>query len=368
MSESANSRITEGDAGELTKRQELVLAFVVREHMRTAAPVGSKTLVERYDLGVSSATIRNDFARLEGLGFLAQPHASAGRVPTESGYRYFVENLMAERELPLPQRRRIRHQFHQLGLELDQWLHLSAAVLAETTRNAALVTAPRSSQARFKHLELISTYGNAVLLVLVLEDGSVKQQGLLTDETFTQEELSGIAERLSKDCYGLTTTQIRAKDPGVTVFEKRVMSLIVESMSECDQLLSLEAYHEGLGHLLSQPEFGNPDSARAVLRFLESNTLAQQVLPQALRSEGVMVIVGSGGWLDIDSYGLVLSRYGVAEEIIGALGVLGPMRMQYERVIPAVRYLAGLLSDLVWNLFGPSQQRQARRQPDMRNA
>jgi heat-inducible transcriptional repressor len=141
---------------ELTQRSQTVLRLVVREHIRTAAPVSSKAISERYGLGVSPATIRNDMADLEEKGYLTHPHTSAGRVPTEKGYRYFVEKLMGESQLSPDERRTISHQFHQARLELDQWMRLSAAVLAHNAQSASLVTAPKSSRCRVKHLELVS--------------------------------------------------------------------------------------------------------------------------------------------------------------------------------------------------------------------
>jgi len=163
---------------ELAPRREAILGIVVREYIATATPVGSRTIAQRYGLGVSPATIRNEMAHLEEAGYLTHPHTSAGRVPTVKGYRYFVERLMEEVELPLAEQRMIRHQFHQAGMGLEEWMRLSAAVLAHTARAAALVTAPRAPLCRFKHLELISLRDPLVLLILVLQDGTVKQQML----------------------------------------------------------------------------------------------------------------------------------------------------------------------------------------------
>jgi heat-inducible transcriptional repressor len=147
----------------LSERQQLVLRLVVQEYIKSAVPVSSKSIITDYSVGVSSATIRNEMAMLEELGFLTQPHTSAGRVPTELGYRYFVEKLMGQADLSLEEQRMIRHQFHQSRLDLDQWLRLSAAILAHTAHNASLVTAPKSARCYLKHIELISIRDNLVL-------------------------------------------------------------------------------------------------------------------------------------------------------------------------------------------------------------
>ena len=190
---------------DLTPRQQLILGLVIREHVSTAQPVGSKT-IQGYGLGVSSATIRSEMAVLEDLGHLAQPHTSAGRVPTDRGYRYFVERLMRESHLPVTEQRTIRHQFHQVGVDLEQWMRLAASVLARTAQTAAMVTSPRTDQCRLKHLELISIRDTLAMLIMVLEGGIVKQQVLALDEALTQDTLTQIANRLN-ELWGSDTSE-----------------------------------------------------------------------------------------------------------------------------------------------------------------
>ena len=152
---------------ELTERRQVILGLVVREYIASAVPVSSRAVVEQYGLNISSATVRNEMAYLERHGYLTHPHTSAGRMPTEKGYRYFVQRLMEEAQLPAVEQHTIRHQFHQARLDLERWMKLAAAGLAHTTLGAALVTAPQTSQSRFKHLELVSTHGPMVLRGLV---------------------------------------------------------------------------------------------------------------------------------------------------------------------------------------------------------
>jgi heat-inducible transcriptional repressor len=160
----------------LTERQETILALIIHEYIDTAEPIGSKRVVDKYSLGVSSATVRNEMTALTGAGLLRQPHTSAGRIPTEKGYRYFVRRLLGESDLSPSEKRLISHQFHQTKADADQWVRLAASVLAQHSRVASLVTAPRPDRAIFKHLELISTQARQVLLVLVLKGGDVRQQ------------------------------------------------------------------------------------------------------------------------------------------------------------------------------------------------
>ena len=160
--------------GNFTERQKLILALVIRDYIDEAKPVGSIRLVKHYGLDVSSATVRNEMMALTEEGFLRQPHTSAGRVPTEEGYRYFVRQLMGHTDLSPMTKRTIAHQFHQTGQDVDHWMRLAASVLAHHSQAASLVTAPHSELARFKHIELIGARGRQVLMVLVLAASAVQ--------------------------------------------------------------------------------------------------------------------------------------------------------------------------------------------------
>ena len=344
---------------ELTSRQEMILGLVVHEFVRTATPVGSRTLVEKYGLNVSPATVRNEMARLEELGYLTHPHTSAGRIPTDLGYRYFVERLLQETELPLAERRTIAHQFQQVRQDIEEWMPLAASVLARTTRSAALVTAPRAAQARYRHLQLISTQGRLVLLVLVLQGGLVKQQMLTLPEPLPQSVLSEAADRLNQLCVGLTAEEIEARIPTLPLFEADIARLIVEMMHRADASAADEVYHDGLSELLQAPEFTEGAQARSVLRVIEERSFLEAVLADALGPTvgSVRVMIGGEGRFDeLQACSLILSRYGVAGLATGALGVLGPTRMGYGRAISAVRFVAGLLSELVHDVFVASAE------------
>jgi heat-inducible transcriptional repressor len=339
---------------ELTPRRQAILGIVVREYIATAMPVGSRTIAQRYGLGVSPATIRNEMAYLEEEGYLTHPHTSAGRVPTVRGYRYFVECLMEEVELPLVERRMIRHQFHQAGMEVEEWMRLSAAVLAHTAQAAALVTAPRASLCRFKHLELISLHDPLVLLILVLQDGTVKQQMLTMAQPIAQEDLSRAANRLNDLLDGLSRHEIPHTVPPLPALEEQVVEHVLDMMGRVDRLSRHEIYRYGLAHVLREPEFAEAERAQQVIRMMEQSDFLENILSQvALSRRGVQIVIGGQGrWEDLRDYSLVLARYGVVEEAMGVLGILGPIRMPYERAVSTVRYVADLMSDLLGQLYG----------------
>ncbi len=346
--------------GELTPRQALLLRLIVEEHVRTAAAVASRTLVERYNLDFSPATVRNEMARLEEMGYLRQPHTSAGRLPTESGFRYFVERLMEEKALPPSERRMIAHQFHQARNHIEEWLPLASVVLARSTRGAALVTAPRTHVARYKHLELIGTHGRAVLMVLVLQGGMVEQQMLALPEPMPQSALREAADHLNQVCAGLTAGEIEVQLAQFVGLELEIGRLIVEKLREAETGPSDEIYQHGLSELLREPEFEGEGSS-GLVRVLEERSLLQAVLAETLTpSVGVgtvrVIIGGEGRWDELRACSLVLSRYGVANYATGALGVVGPVRMAYDRAISAVRFVANVLGELVYEMYQPDIQ------------
>ncbi len=341
--------------GDLTVRQQAILALVVRQYISTATPISSKSIVEAYGLGVSSATVRNEMARLEEAGYLTHPHTSAGRVPTDKGYRYFVECLLGETELPLAECRMIRHQFHQVRPEMDQWLKLSASVLAQTAQSMAWITAPSAPQCLFKHLELISIRDALVLVVLVLQGGMVKQQMLTLAGSLSQEELSRMTTHLNDLFGGLTADEVMAQLGHLTPLEAQVGELVVEMMGRLDERARNEIYRDGLINVLQQPEFAKGQSARQVFEFLGESSFLEAILADVLAPAvgGVQVIIGGEGlWEELSDCSLVLSRYGVSSYATGDLGVLGPRRMSYGRAISAVRYVANLMSELIHELYG----------------
>jgi heat-inducible transcriptional repressor len=340
---------------DLSERQKFILALIIRDYIETAQPVGSQRLVEHYKLDVSSATVRNDMLALTEMGYLRQPHTSAGREPTEDGYGYFVRQLMGHTELPAPTKRTIVHQFYQAGTDVDRWMRLAASVLAHQAQAASLVTAPRSDRAIFKHLELIGTHGRQVLMVLVLSGGKVNQQMLALAEPVPQEQLSQVAQVINRLCQGLDSEGIAKLAILSSALEQDIQKLITDDMRRSGEAVAGELYRDGLTHVLAEPEFGEADVARRALRILEERPLLEDLLSRTVLSGemgGVQVLIGGEGtWEELRECSMVLARYGAPGLATGTLGVLGPMRMPYGRTISTVRFVADLLSDLVEDML-----------------
>ncbi|MCC9077043.1 heat-inducible transcriptional repressor HrcA [Litorilinea aerophila] len=344
------------DADRLTERQRELLRIVVQEYCRSAQPVGSNTIAQNYDLGVSSATIRNDLAALEREGLLTHPHTSAGRIPTDAGYRFFVHNLMFDPELPSAERRNIRIQFRQVRQDLDQWLRLSTAVLARTAQNAAVATAPRASNSRYKHLELVAIHGTKVLLILVLQEGTVKQQLLDLDEPMEQHELSRISNELNDQLAGANVQAIGERYASLTPFAQQVALLVRDIMQRIDRQIDGEIYRDGLVQVLEAPEFAEGENARRIVHVLEERSWLEQIMDEYGddNADIHVVISGDGRFAQLRDISLVLGRYGVNDRATGVLGVIGPLRMSYGRTIGAVRFVATLMSEIVEEIYGPS--------------
>lgn len=346
---------------DLTERQKFILALVVHEYARTATPVGSRNLVENYHLDMSSATVRNELAALTDQGYLLQPHTSAGRVPTDEGYRYFVGKLLQETVLPETIRSTISHQFYQMRNDSDQWMRLAASVLARQSRAASLVTAPHLETERFKHLELIATRGRQVLMVLVLFGGEVRQRLITLPEPVSQESLSGAADRLTRAMVDKDIDAIKAYRGQLNGLEEDIAGYIIDDINEARSTVSGEIYFDGLTNVLAEPEFTTSEDARRALKLLEERTMLQDLLSRTVLStsgsagatalpgaNSVQVLIGGEGtWDELRHFSVVLAQYGTPGLATGTLGVLGPMRLQYGRTISTVRFLSNLLSDLV---------------------
>ncbi len=339
---------------DLSERQKTILMLVVRDYIEAAQPVGSQHLVERYHLDLSSATIRNEMVALTEMGYLRQPHTSAGRIPTEDGYRYFVGHMIHP-DLPENIQNTISHQFHQARPEIEQWMTLAASVLAHQSQAISLITAPHAIKSRFKHVELISTQGRQVLMVLVMVGGEVSQRILTLAEPVTQERLSMSASRLNQLYEGRTLDEILAQQPPSDALDNDIVALITQDMRYGDERVAGELYYDGLTNVLAEPEFTMADEARRALRLFEERNLLHELLSRTVLSSGIggvqVIIGGEGAWEELRQCSIVLARYGVPGVVSGTLGVLGPMRMSYYRTIPTVRYVAGLLSNLVNDTF-----------------
>ena len=335
----------------LTGRQEAILRLVVQEYVNSGRPVGSKTLTERYAVGVSPATIRNEMAELEAAGYVQHLHTSGGRIPTDRGYRYFVHHLLGAVELPSGDQIMIRHQFRQVEVRLEQWVELAAAVLAETAGHVSVVTAPRPTVPRLRHFELIALQPRLALLILVTQESFVRQVMVHLPEAAEQAALSRLADALVAEVRGQSADDLAAHAAGAEGLARFVLGHLEAALRGLEAAERIEVRHSGLENILGQPEFAGAD-AQGVLDLLRGGAFLGAVLPQLGVGRDVQVFIGDENPAgELRRFGVVLATYGVDGAVTGVLGVLGPTRMAYGRSISSVRYMARLMSDLMADLY-----------------
>ncbi len=334
--------------GELSARQRKILKLIVQDYVRTGRAVGSKALIDRYKLDVSPATVRNDMGVLEEQTYLQHPHTSAGRVPTDSGYRYYVEHLLGNPRVPVSEQIRIRHQFSQVEMQVAASMKLAAAVLAEASGNIALISPPRSLRETVRHFELISLRDRLMLLILVTQSGTVHEAFLHLDEPVEQDTLSTTSRQLNDEIRDLPFPDIQRRSAQYSGLAALVLEQIAALMRRTEQESTAEMHSEGLERALRQPEFSHGDVAQQLLELLRGGALLSVLLPQVRQKDDLRIFIGSENVTDdLQSYGVIIARYGATNEVTGLLGILGPTRMPYDRSISTVRYVSQVLSDLL---------------------
>jgi heat-inducible transcriptional repressor len=346
--------------GPLDLRTQAILRAVIEEYVTTATPVGSQALVERYGFGVSSATVRSILAELEANGLLTHPHTSAGRIPTDEGYRFFVESIVEAVPLPAVEQLMIRHQFGQVEFASEHWFRLAATTLASVTRSAGLATPAKPRDAHIRRIDLVAINERMASLILVLREGAIKQ-ALITldaDEPIAQADLNAVAGILNERLAGMTASRAQSRlgalreDDRVQLLARRVGERVVKVVREYDSAAIEEVFSDGLLNVMEAPEFAQSDKLRRVFSALENRTYLGQLVGSVAGAGRVQVFIGHENQpIDMRDVSLVLAPYGRPGHAIGVVGVLGPTRMSYSQAIGTVRFVSGLMNELVDHLY-----------------
>ena len=335
----------------LPPRRQAILKSIVGQYIVRTTPVPSQSLVNDQELGVSSATIRNEMMHLEETGHITRPHPSAGSIPTDKGYRYYVDSL-SDIELPLTEQRLINHLFHQVERELEEWLSLTATITAQLAQNMAVVTISKPVNCQLKHLELVALHDSLALVVLVLHGAKVRQQLITFDQVISQLELTAIANKLNAAYSNLTRLQILAKAIELSPAEQQITDCLLKVMLAEDEQEYEVPYLNGLHFMFNQPEFAHSNKMLALLELIEHRKLLRTIIPGKLHYHQVQVVIGKENKAEvIHDYSVVVSHHGLPEGTIGTIGVIGPTRMPYARTISTVNYLSSVLSRLVAELY-----------------
>lgn len=344
--------------GPLDLRAQAILRAVIEEYVTTATPVGSQALVERYRLGVSSATVRNVLAELEEAGLLSHPHTSAGRVPTDHGYRFYVESIVDQVPLPAVEQLMIRHQFGQVEYASEHWFRLAATTLATVTRAAGLATPAKPSAAHIRRIDLVAINDRMASLILVLQEGSIKQALVSLEEATDQDALNAVAGLLNDRIAGLTATRAEARlaalhdELPADHLALRIGERILRTLREYDAAVIEEVFSDGLLNVMAAPEFAQSDKLRRVFSALENRTYLGQLVGTVAGMDRVQVFIGAeNASAEMRDVSLVLAPYGRPGRAVGVVGVLGPTRMSYPQAIGTVRFVSGLMNELVDHLY-----------------
>ncbi len=344
----------------MTKRDQHVLEAVVTDYIETGEPVGSRTISKRYGVTVSSATIRNVMADLEEMGFLQQPHTSAGRVPTEKGLRFYLDSIMQFKALESHERNLIREAFQEEPQDLKQLLRSTSSVLSRFCRQAGVVLWPKLTLTRFKRIEFIRLRAHHIMVILVSKAGLVHQAFVEWTEDIKQDDLDKYSRYLNDLLVDIPLGEVKERILNEMLNEKVLFDELYSRALEITQrvfqwnLEDSEVYIEGQTNLLNNPEFADVERMRRILEAFENKSRIIRLLDMTLRNtSGVQIILGTESDLqELNEISLISSPYRRGDTLVGVLGVIGPLRMDYSRIIPVVEFTASLLSQI---LEGPEE-------------
>ena len=336
----------------LNDRSKHILEAVIEDYISTAEPVGSRTISRRSGFGLSPATIRNVMADLEELGFLASPHTSAGRVPTEKAYRLYVDSLLGIRSIERGEREEIRRHCHLTGKDMGEVLKEVSRMLSSVSNYMGIVAAPRFTAGLFRHIEFVRLGGRRVLAILVSENGAVQNKIVEADAELTSDDLIRMSNYLNSVLSGLSIAQVKNRILEEMQSDKtRYDVMLGQALRLSEQSLAdgtAELFIEGQANILEFPEFADVERMKEVFRAFEEKGQLLNLLDRCLTAPGVNIFIGSESHLNrMSGMSLITSTYVSGKNTLGVLGVIGPTRMGYGKVIPIVDYTAKLLSKML---------------------
>ena len=331
----------------LSDRRQIVLRALIEEYIARALPVGSRTLVERYNLGISSATVRNELSLLEEMGYLAQPHTSAGRIPTDFGYRAFVDELLSESD-PDNGEDALARELRESASDLDDLMNRTSQALARFTDCMTLLVPPRILSVDIRLINLVLLTPQRLLTVIVTEDGQVFDRQMDLPRDYSQDEIGKTQEALNNILVGTSLSSTSGELPlGASGVHDDLFRMVMAEILAClkDQN-AIKAHPLGISHLLGKPEFSDSSCLMPVLEEFEGDTMLLRVFNDAAASEEPVVRIGHENDSEaLSSVSLIANRFGEAEHS-GLILIVGPTRMDYPQVLKAVRAARNVLKDL----------------------
>ena len=337
---------------ELDDRKKKILQTIIKTYLETGEPVGSRTISKYTDLNLSSATIRNEMADLEDLGYIIQPHTSAGRIPSDKGYRWYVDKLMEEKEQEVIE---MQEQLLQKADKMDQILKQAAKVLATNTNYATMVSAPTYNRNKLKFIQLSHVDENQIIAVIVMEGNIIKNKIVTVGEPLSNENLLKLNMLLNTNLNGMSIDEInlgmiaRLKEQAGT--QSEVISDVLDAIASVIQLDNgMEIYTSGATNVFKYPELSDSQSAKEIINAFEEKQLLQEIVTETLSKDenrGIQVYIGNEAPVqNMKDCSVVTATYELGEGMHGTIGIIGPKRMDYENVMKTMKTLMNELDEI----------------------
>lgn len=336
-------------------RKLKILQAIIDDFINTAQPVGSRTIAKRYDLGVSSATIRNEMSDLEELGYLVQPHTSAGRIPSDLGYRLYVDNLMRQNDIGLKQKQLIRKLLINKMCEVEDLVQQSSKILSQITNLTSLSLSPQFKKSKLKNIKLVQIDNDKVLLVLVANNGIIKNT-VLRMNNISQSVLNKISNILQDKLIGMTIEDISdevIKGLKNEIYEYRttIETLVPILKNTLEEIDDCDINFDGITNIFNLPEYADINRAKQFLSIIEKKELLYEALNDS-KKEGIIIRIGHENHVDeIKDCSLITATYKLNGRVIGKIGVIGPTRMEYSRIVPVIEYMTNTITDVLKDIY-----------------
>lgn len=340
---------------ELNDREKTILRSIVHQFILTAAPVGSRNITKKFNIGFSPATVRNIMSDLEDSGFINHPHTSAGRVPTDKGYRYYVDSLMEIQELKSPEKTIIEKSLEKNLSETDELLKIASKLLSNITKQIAYVTYPTLDRGILEKIQLVSLSSKRLLVVVSIKSGLVKTITLEFQTEIEESKLHNVERLLNERLSGLTFKEIRdsfkERFTDISVEERPIIRLFIDSVDKI--FVDIKAENKlvitGASNVIQHPEFDDPEKFQSVIELIEDKDIIIHIMEKKKIEPGDNVLISIGSENEdekLNEYSLITKEYSFGETA-GKVGIIGPKRMQYSKVVAIVSYLGDLLSEVL---------------------
>lgn len=339
---------------ELGKRKEMILAAIVEQYIKTGEPIGSKYLMTALPISVSSATIRNEMSELAEMGYLDQPHTSAGRIPSQLGYRYYIDNLMNKCELDEDERQMVKGELQRCAGNPEKLLSKAGELLAKITNCAALATTPTDEGALVKRIEIVPVGTKIAMIVLMTSSGIIKNGICRTDTEITDTMIENFHQITANTFIGKPVSDI-----GTVMIQTLVASLGANALAMsplfvlladlASQAVQAEIHLEGEQNLLHHREFDN--SVFEMMQFLDQSDKLERAVSES-KNNSLSIKIGSENmYRQLENTSMIVARYNIQGHDGGAIGIIGPTRLNYAKLIPSIEYLTGLVSEMLTDTF-----------------